>query len=103
MNAEETAVIKDTIAGLRVMSESAQWDIDRKVCTHAISLIESLQSQLSESRRRETAAEWVAGGVCSSCGGFAPSYIDGVKNRTRFCPDCGAHMRGPQDKGEEEK
>jgi hypothetical protein len=54
MNADE--VVRNTVAGLRVMSESGDWSVDRQTCTDAAALIESLTAQLAESRRREKAA-----------------------------------------------
>jgi hypothetical protein len=64
MNADEQKradeVVRNTVAGLRVMSESGDWSVDRQTCTDAAALIESLTAELAESRRRADAAFRIA-------------------------------------------
>ena len=41
--------------------------------------------------------EWTEDGVCSNCGGSSGTQFDGIQPiplKTKFCPDCGAKMRG---------
>ena len=47
--------------------------------------------------------EWIDNGdyaICSNCGAHSGVQYDGVEpvpRETKFCPDCGAHMKGADD------
>lgn len=63
----------------------------------AVNRIAELEAQMPKE------GEWVpvtngrGGHECNLCHGYAPSYKNGDEHLSKYCPYCGARLRGEQE------